>query len=90
MDVIYRCAGGVPRMINILCDTALVYTFAEDRLRVTGRLVTQMVEERRRRGLFGAGKQSLANDPQEPTVASAAELDTRLSLDSDADDHAAP
>ena len=90
MDVIYQCAGGVPRMINILCDTALVYTFAEDRLRVTGKLVTQMVEERRRRGLFGAGKQSLANDPQEPTVASAAELDTRLSLDSDADDHAAP
>ena len=56
LDAIARYSGGVPRLINALCDMALVYAFAEGRLRVTGTIVTNMVEERRRRGLFGAGK----------------------------------
>lgn len=56
LDAIARYSGGVPRLINALCDTALVYAFAEGRLRVTSTIVTNMVEERRRRGLFGAGK----------------------------------
>lgn len=53
---IYKHAEGVPRLINSLCDTALVYAFAEGRQRVTGRLVAQMVQEKKARKLFGAGK----------------------------------
>ena len=30
-DVIYRYAGGVPRLINTLCDTALLCAFADDK-----------------------------------------------------------
>ena len=33
-EVIYRYAGGVPRLINTLCDTALLCAFADDKKRV--------------------------------------------------------
>lgn len=59
MDAIFEYSGGVPRLINTLCDSALVYVFADDRQRVTARLVTQMVDDRRRRGLFGAGNRGV-------------------------------
>lgn len=59
MDAIFEFSGGVPRLINTLCDSALVYVFAEDRQRVTARLVTEMVDEKRRRGLFGAGSRGI-------------------------------
>lgn len=44
-DVIYRYTGGVPRMINSLCDTALLCAFAEDRTTVTVDDVESAVEE---------------------------------------------
>lgn len=31
LDVIYRYSGGVPRLINTLCDTALLCAFADDK-----------------------------------------------------------
>lgn len=33
-DIIYRYTGGVPRLINTLCDTALLCTFADGKLTV--------------------------------------------------------
>ncbi len=30
-DLVHRATGGVPRLINILCDTALVYAYADER-----------------------------------------------------------
>jgi type II secretory pathway predicted ATPase ExeA/pSer/pThr/pTyr-binding forkhead associated (FHA) protein len=30
-EAIYRYTGGVPRMINMLCDTALLFAFADDK-----------------------------------------------------------
>ena len=32
-DLVFRYAGGVPRLINVLCDTALLCAFAEERTR---------------------------------------------------------
>jgi len=34
MDVIFRYTGGVPRLTNTLCDTAMLCAFAEDKNRV--------------------------------------------------------
>ena len=53
---IFQHAAGVPRLINSLCDSALVYAYAEGRLRVTGRIVNELVAEKKAKGLFGAGK----------------------------------
>lgn len=55
-DLIHSLSAGVPRLINALCDAALVYAYADQKPKVTTRIVSQMVEERRARGLFGAGK----------------------------------
>jgi len=35
LDVIYRYTGGVPRLINTLCDTALLCAFADNKPAVT-------------------------------------------------------
>ena len=45
MDIIHRYTGGVPRLINTLCDTALLCAFAEDREHVSLPDVESAVEE---------------------------------------------
>ena len=45
LDIIFRYSGGVPRMINTLCDTALLCAFAEDRDHVINEDVEAAVEE---------------------------------------------
>ena len=45
MDVVFRYAGGVPRLVNILCDTAMLCAFSEDEPTVTRRFVEAAVEE---------------------------------------------
>jgi len=44
-DVVFRYAGGVPRLVNVLCDTALLCAFAEERTVVDEALVKAAVEE---------------------------------------------
>jgi general secretion pathway protein A len=44
-DMVFRYAGGVPRLINVLCDTALLCAFAEERPVVDEALVKAAVEE---------------------------------------------
>ncbi len=45
MDMVFRYAGGVPRLTNILCDTAMLCAFAEERDTVDTELVKAAVEE---------------------------------------------
>ncbi|HEY9181896.1 MAG TPA: AAA family ATPase [Gammaproteobacteria bacterium] len=44
-DVVFRYTGGVPRLINVLCDTAMLCAFAEERTTVNDALVKAAVEE---------------------------------------------
>src|SRR5688572_28555508 len=44
-DLVFRYAGGVPRLINVLCDTAMLCAFAEERTVVDDTLVKAAVEE---------------------------------------------
>ena len=49
--------GGVPRLINQLCDLALVYAFAEQRQKIDVQLLQHVLQDRKDRGavqLFGA------------------------------------
>lgn len=52
---IHYQAEGVPRLINSLCDTALIYGFAEGASSISAELVHGIVVERLEEGLFGAG-----------------------------------
>ena len=47
-------SGGIPRMINILCDTALVYGFSTGAPHVTSKLVGEIIEDKRKFGIFPA------------------------------------
>jgi len=47
---VYRLSGGVPRIINVICDRALLGAYSLDRHRVTGRLVRRAAAE-----VFGSG-----------------------------------
>jgi type II secretory pathway predicted ATPase ExeA len=44
-DVVFRYSGGVPRLTNILCDTAMLCAFAEERDTVDAALVKAAVDE---------------------------------------------
>jgi len=44
-DLVFRYAGGVPRLVNVLCDTALLCAFAEERTVVDEALVKAAAEE---------------------------------------------
>jgi general secretion pathway protein A len=44
-DTVFRYAGGVPRLINVLCDTTMLCAFAEERATVDEALVRAAAEE---------------------------------------------
>ena len=44
-DIVFRYAGGVPRLVNVLCDTAMLCAFAEERTAVDEQLVKAAAEE---------------------------------------------
>ncbi len=48
IEMIHARSRGIPRLINQLCDLALVYAFAEQRRCVDERLVGEMLDERHR------------------------------------------
>jgi len=56
-----QASAGIPRTINILCDTALVYGFASQSSRVTKQLVDLVIEDKRTFGIFGEA----GNGPKE-------------------------
>jgi len=49
---IAAASGGVPRMINILCDTALVYGFARGEKTISGRLVDDVIADKQQYSIF--------------------------------------
>ena len=50
--MIAEASQGVPRSINILCDTALVYGFSSGARAISVRIVKDVIEDKRRYGLF--------------------------------------
>jgi general secretion pathway protein A len=49
---IAAASGGIPRMINILCDTALVYGFARGEKAITGQLVDHVIADKQQYSIF--------------------------------------
>ncbi|SEK64315.1 general secretion pathway protein A [Roseateles sp. YR242] len=46
---LHRMSGGIPRVINLICDRALLATFAQGRRAVTGRVLREACSEARGR-----------------------------------------
>ena len=53
-ELIYEASAGVPRTINILCDTALIYGFSTGSNRVNSHIVKSMLEDKRKFGILAA------------------------------------
>ncbi len=51
-QAIAQLSRGIPRTINILCDTALVYGFSQRTTTITTQIVDKVIEDKRRHGLF--------------------------------------
>ncbi|NNG01201.1 MAG: Flp pilus assembly complex ATPase component TadA [Desulfobacteraceae bacterium] len=49
---IVKYSRGIPRLINILCDTALVYGFADSKERIDQQTIEDVVKERSSGGIF--------------------------------------
>lgn len=49
---VYTRTDGIPRRINILCDTALVYAFAQGEKRITAETFDKVLDDRTRHGLL--------------------------------------
>lgn len=49
---IYRFSQGIPRLINILCDGALVYGFADELATIDGTVIDEVVKDKKIKGQF--------------------------------------
>jgi len=52
---IYNGSRGIPRVINLICDTALMYGYAQDVVKIDRRIVEQVMADR---GIAGLSDQS--------------------------------
>jgi len=53
--LVFEASGGVPRTVNILCDTALVYGFAIEAPNVTAPIVKNVIDDKKLYGVFSVG-----------------------------------
>jgi general secretion pathway protein A len=61
LDVVHEHSGGVPRLINQLCDMALVYGFADQKTCIERDILVQVAQDRVAGGIF----RSATNPPAE-------------------------
>jgi len=52
IQIIHESSRGVPRLINQICDTALVYGFADQRARIDADMTREVVADRASGGIF--------------------------------------
>jgi general secretion pathway protein A len=52
LERVHDCTGGIPRLVNLICDTALVYGFSDQQTIIAADLVDQVVADRSAGGLL--------------------------------------
>lgn len=61
---IFQASRGVPRLINIICDTALTYGFAEEAATISPALIQKVVKDKSKYGIFSYSDVSTMNPDQ--------------------------
>ncbi len=64
---VHHQSSGIPRIINVLCDTALVYGFADKKPRIDVRIVHDVVQDKIKGGLLPKHMDSPELSRVEPT-----------------------
>jgi hypothetical protein len=62
---VHRFSGGVPRLINQLCDNALVYGYAEQLQQIDSQLVNDVAFEKQKGGIFPVHAEAETPRPRE-------------------------
>ena len=57
---VYYYTGGTPRLVNVLCDTALVYGYAEQKRRLDADTILAVVRDKARGGIFPVREQRVS------------------------------
>lgn len=52
LSLVHESTGGVPRLVNIVCDTALVYGFSDQRPLIETDIIEQVIQDRTEGGLL--------------------------------------
>ncbi|MEE8428125.1 MAG: AAA family ATPase [Gammaproteobacteria bacterium] len=61
---VYEHTGVVPRLINLICDTSLVYGYAEQLKTISAALIEEVVKDKRRGGLYPRPKPVSSTDSE--------------------------
>jgi general secretion pathway protein A len=66
-DAVFKHSQGIPRLINLLCDTGLVYGFAEQKRQIDARMVDDVARDKQKGGIFPSQeKKRQASGTEEP------------------------
>jgi type II secretory pathway predicted ATPase ExeA len=66
LELVHRFSGGVPRLVNMLCDMALLYGFAEFRPLIDKDTMAQVIRDRGRGGVLPLASQRTSASAQPP------------------------
>nr|WP_321467018.1 XrtA/PEP-CTERM system-associated ATPase [uncultured Desulfobulbus sp.] len=64
-DRIYEASGGIPRIINLICDTALVYGYAESIPQINDDIISQVIRDKEGFGLVPSEKSAVVGENRE-------------------------
>ncbi|MFQ5411405.1 MAG: AAA family ATPase, partial [Phycisphaerae bacterium] len=69
VDAIFQHSGGIPRMINQICDNALLAAYSDSRKRISARIIHDVVKQMMSLGETGRGEAvSGAKSPVPPSI----------------------
>jgi general secretion pathway protein A len=58
LDLVYRASGGVPRLVNIICDTAMIYGYANDSRIISPDIIQMVLRDKKKYGALSFGTES--------------------------------
>ena len=82
IESIYEYSHGIPRLINIICDTALVFGFADARKTIDKKIIETVIKARQAGGIFSDTPPDENNGPVSatPETTVSAQTENRLKL----------
>jgi len=66
--LIYRASNGVPRVINILCDTSMIYGFANEVTSIDAEIVRNVVKDKQEYGVLSYDGEAALGRPPRPKL----------------------
>lgn len=78
VEKIFAYSGGIPRSINILCDAALVYGYADELEAIDAKIIKNVIKDREEMGSLGPLQVGQMQEVPTPAGANGGDLTGRL------------